>query len=384
MVYFKSDNIISALGFSTQETFSNLLAGEIGIKQVDDSNLYPEPFPASLVDESRLDSEYEIVSRKYSNNKHHTKLEKMIILSVEDALSVTDVDIVSDRTAIVLSSTKGNIDLLSKYHNNNFDKDRVSLWKLAQVVAEFFNNPVTPIVVSNACISGVIAVNVAAGFVNSGVYDNVVVTGGDIVSRFVVSGFMSFMSLSPNPCKPFDEKRDGLSLGEGAGTIILSKDPLESNNIAWVGGGSANDANHISGPSRTGEGSYLAIQKSMNQAQVKATEINHISAHGTATAYNDEMESLAIDRSGLTQSPVNSFKGNWGHTLGAAGIIETVAMLQEMKTNTLIKSAGFNKSGVTKPINVITKNESKEISIGLKMASGFGGSNAALIAKKVK
>lgn len=380
MVYFQSDSIITSLGFNTTQNFNSLLSGVVGIKEIADKAFYPEPFPASIVNNKLLEQKF----TEIENTEAFTRLEKMLILSIKDALAQSSIDAKSERVIVVVSTTKGNIDLLEPSKQNLFEKSRVELWRLGQVISNYFNNPNQAIVVSNACISGLLALNVAADLIKNGIYDHAIVSGGDIVSGFVVSGFMSFMSLSPNPCKPFDEKRDGLSLGEGAGTIILSKDPLESNNIAWVGGGSANDANHISGPSRTGEGSFLAIQKSMNQAQVKATEINHISAHGTATAYNDEMESLAIDRSGLTQSPVNSFKGNWGHTLGAAGIIETVAMLQEMKTNTLIKSAGFNKLGVTKPINVITKNESKEISIGLKMASGFGGSNAALIAKKVK
>jgi 3-oxoacyl-[acyl-carrier-protein] synthase-1 len=211
-----------------------------------------------------------------------------------------------------------------------------------------------------------------------------IVTGGDIVSSFVVSGFMSFLSLSPKPCKPFDLERDGLSLGEGAGTIILGNQSQDPNKIAVMGGGSANDANHISGPSRTGEGSFIAIKKAISESRIEPTSIDYISAHGTATDYNDEMESIAISRAGLQEVPVNSFKGNWGHTLGAAGIIETVAMLQEMRENILIQSAGYSQHGVSKEINVIRENTKAELNVCLKMASGFGGSNASLIAKKIK
>jgi len=122
----------------------------------------------------------------------------------------------------------------------------------------------------------------------------------------------------------------------------------------------------------------------MNKANVSAKEIDYISAHGTATDYNEEMESLAINRCGLTDVPVNSFKGNCGHTLGAAGLVETAAMLHEMRKNTWIKSAGFDEPVVSKPLNIIAKNQSVELNTCLKMASGFGGSNAALIAKKIK
>jgi len=368
------------LGFSTLENYTALISGDVGIKPISNQDFYPEPFPASLVDTTKLEEKFAEINRSGS----FTRLEKMLILSIQDALIQTNIDIKSERTAIILSTTKGNIDLLEPEKQNQFEKERVQLWRLGEIIAHYFNNPNQTIVLSNACISGVLALNIAATLISSSRYDHVVVTGGDIVSGFVVSGFMSFMSLSPKPCKPFDKKRDGLSLGEGAGTILMSKDPHGPESIAYLGGGSANDANHISGPSRTGEGSYLAVKKAMNESSVSAEEIDYISAHGTATDYNDEMESLAINRCGLTDVPVNSFKGNWGHTLGAAGLVETTAMLHEMRENTLIKSAGFDDLGVSKPVNVIARNQSVELNTCLKMASGFGGSNAAIIAKKIK
>ena len=380
MVFFQSDNIITSLGFSSSENFESLLSGNVGIKPVNDQKFYPEPFPASLVDTNKLEEKFAGINK----SGNFTRLEKMLILSIRDSLMRSNIDIKSEKTIIILSTTKGNIDLLEPEKQNQFEKGRVQLWRLAQIIKHYFHNPNQPVLLSNACISGVLALNVAATLINSSRYDHVVITGGDVVSGFVVSGFMSFMSLSPEPCKPFDKNRDGLSLGEGAGTIIMSKVPHDSEDIVYLGGGSANDANHISGPSRTGEGSYLAVKKAMKEANVSADEINYISAHGTATDYNDEMEGLAISRCGLTEVPVNSFKGNWGHTLGAAGLIETAAMLHEMKENMLVRSAGFNELGVSKPLRVITRNTTAELKTCLKMASGFGGSNAALIAKKIK
>jgi 3-oxoacyl-[acyl-carrier-protein] synthase-1 len=380
MVYFLSDNIISSLGFSTNENFQALLAGQIGIRNIDDKKYYPDPFPASIVDTGLLDQNFNLIE----TSANYTRLEKMLILSIDDALKKTDVDVQSKRTGIIMSTTKGNIDLLEPEHQNKFDKNRVLLWRLGEIIGNYFNNPNQTIVLSNACISGVLALNIAATLIKKGSFDNMIVTGGDIVSSFVVSGFMSFLSLSPMPCKPFDLERDGLSLGEGAGTIILGNQSQDPNKIAVMGGGSANDANHISGPSRTGEGSFIAIKKAISESRIEPTSIDYISAHGTATDYNDEMESIAISRAGLEEVPVNSFKGNWGHTLGAAGIIETVAMLQEMRENILIQSAGYSQHGVSKEINVIRENTKAELNVCLKMASGFGGSNASLIAKKIK
>lgn len=384
MIYFKSDNIISSLGTSTEENFASMVNNKIGIKTINDQKYYPEAFPASMIDEERLENEFNNIAVKYSNNNSYTKLEKMIIVSVSDALSKTNIDVESSRTAIILSATKGNIDLLLNDKKDSFDSERVLLWKLGEVIQGVFKNPNKVIVISNACISGVLSINTAAMYINSGMYDNIVVTGGDLVSRFVVSGFMSFLSLSPEPCKPFDKSRDGLSLGEAAGTIIMSKFPDKAiQNIVFKGGATANDANHISGPSRTGEGSFIAIKRAMLEANILADQIDHISAHGTATPYNDEMESIAIHRHHLENASVNSIKGYLGHTLGAAGIIEAIILLEEMRQNTLIKTAGFKESGVSRPINIIDHSCKKEINNCLKMASGFGGSNAAMIISKV-
>ncbi len=379
MVYFKSDNIISSLGFSTQETFSSIYNGNIGINEIDDSSVYHEPFTASMIDINRLNTEFEILARKYSNTIEYTKLEKMILLSIEDALSKTDVNVQSPKTGIVISTTKGNIDLLE---SGTYPEDRVMLWKLGDVICDFFNNPTKAIVISNACISGVLAVNAAAMYINSGKFDNVIVSGGDIVSKFVVSGFMSFLSLSPTACKPFDKSRDGLSLGEASATIILGKNESNGHGIVYMGGASANDANHISGPSRTAEGSFIAIEKSLVESGLNSGDIDHISAHGTATPYNDEMESIAIQRHGLCDVPVNSIKGYIGHSLGAAGVVETAILLEEMRKNMLISTAGYKQHGVSQNINIINKNASMDIVTCLKMASGFGGSNAALILQK--
>jgi len=379
MPYLIADNIITSLGFTSNENFEALKNGKTGIQTINNKSFYPEPFPASLVNSEILDAKFGHLNSK----GNYTRLEKMMILSIKDALDQTNIDIKSKRTGIIISTTKGNIDLLENSKKNLFESDRVLLWKFGKVIADYFGNPNQPLVLSNACISGVLAINTAAMLINSGKYDVVVVVGGDLVSEFVVSGFMSFLSLSPEACKPFDKNRDGLSLGEAAGTIILSKKKKEGVNIAWLGGSSANDANHISGPSRTGEGSFIAIKKAVAEARISPNEIDHISAHGTATPYNDEMESISISRHQMENIPVNSLKGFWGHTLGAAGIIETAALMHEMKENFLIKTAGFKELGVTKPITVLDKNQEKEIKTCLKMASGFGGSNAALIIQKV-
>ena len=182
----------------------------------------------------------------------------------------------------------------------------------------------------------------------------------------------------PKPCKPFDAERDGISLGEAAATVILSADQMPGA-LVLAGGSVSNDANHISGPSRTGEELWLAISRALSQAQIRSSDIDFISAHGTATRYNDEMEAKAIHLAGLENVPVNSLKGYYGHTLGAAGILESIVTMQSMKENILIPTLGFSKPGTEKPVNVVNKFERATLRKCLKTASGFGGCNAAVV-----
>ena len=299
---------------------------------------------------------------------------KLKILFINDA---------SDKTLFVISTTKGNVSLLDADKGKAFEKDRVNLWASAGVITSFFKNPNKPIVVSQACISGISALLVGKMYLESGKFDHVVVTGGDILSKFIVSGFQSFKAISPSRCRPFDISRDGLSLGEGAGTIILgtsSENKLPLNSIVLKAGATSNDANHISGPSRTGEGLFRAINNTLKGQTT--SNISFINAHGTATPFNDEMEAIALSRANLEEIPVNSFKGYFGHTLGAAGLIETIVCSHSLMDSQYVQSLGFEHLGVSKNLNVIRKAAKFQKTECLKMASGFGGCNAVLHLKK--
>jgi 3-oxoacyl-[acyl-carrier-protein] synthase-1 len=201
-----------------------------------------------------------------------------------------------------------------------------------------------------------------------------------------LSGFNSFKALSDEPCRPYDAARKGITLGEGCGTLLLTSDEnlLNKNDkkIIVAGGSVSNDANHISGPSRTGEELALAVTNAIKEAKC-GTAIDFISAHGTATVFNDEMESKAFSVAGLQNVPLNSMKGFFGHTLGAAGVIEAVVTLETMKRNVLLPSPGFQNSGVSEQLNIITQTEMREVNTSLKTASGFGGCNAAVIFKSI-
>ena len=120
----------------------------------------------------------------------------------------------------------------------------------------------------------------------------------------------------------------------------------------------------------------------MKEANINANEVDYISAHGTATPFNDEMEAIAFSRLGMEQVPLNSLKGFFGHTLGASGLLETIVGMHSMEKNILFISKGFDELGVSKNINVIKNNITKKLDVFLKTASGFGGCNTAVIFKK--
>jgi 3-oxoacyl-[acyl-carrier-protein] synthase I len=387
-VFISADNIITSLGFTTQENIKNILNNTSGVGLNTDPKYSKNPFFASVVDDMLLTVHFTGILNQYHPDKKpedFTRLEQLLLISAHDALSRSSVPVDDKSTLFILSTTKGNIDLLGDTKRQLKNPNKLFLWDTARFLSTSFNNPNQPIVVSNACISGLLAIIYASRLIQQGKYENVVVCGSDIMTEFVASGFQSFQSLENGICKPFDEKRNGLSLGEGCATIILSSNEsyASSPKVEFIAGGSANDANHISGPSRTAEGLYLAIQSALSESGLTTDQIGFISAHGTATPFNDEMETQGIFRANLSHVSVNSFKGYFGHTLGAAGVIESILTIHSLKTGTLFKTFGFETLGVSEKINVISEHSSSNFNYAMKPASGFGGCNAtAIFAKK--
>jgi 3-oxoacyl-[acyl-carrier-protein] synthase-1 len=372
-IFVVADNIISPLGKTSAENFAQLKNNASGVKQHKDEMLSPTPFFASLFDKDEV---------FIDEDNNYTKFEQLLIASITDALKNSAIDPKNKSTVLIVSSTKGNINLLETETNSTILQKRISMSTSAKLVAEHFGFQNQPVVISNACISGVMAIITGMRMLRMGQYENAVICGADVISKFIVSGFQSFQALGNEICKPFDRSRNGLNLGEGAATIVLSTNKKFDGNIKVKGGSVSNDANHISGPSRTGEELGYAIKQAMKDAKVSANEIDFISAHGTATVYNDEMEANAIGLAGLQSQPLNSLKGYYGHTLGAAGLIESVISIQSLKENLVIPTLGFKELGVTSPVNVCKSPMRINAGNFLKTASGFGGCNAALVIGK--
>lgn len=375
-VYITRTNCITPLGFDVESNIEAIVRGDSGIQQHNDISLMPMPFYASIINDEKINSAFE----KISTETKYSRLEKMMILALEPIIKNSGVEL-NSKTAFILSTTKGNVTALKNESEESFNNAHLDV--LAKNISNFFGFITQPIVVSNACVSGILAVSVAKRMIQSELYDNIFVIAGDEVSEFVLSGFNVFQAMSDSPCKPYSKNRTGVSLGEATAAVLVSAEAKNAK-IKVIGDSSINDANHISGPSRTGEGLFRSIQNALKEAQINSDQVDYISAHGTATPFNDEMEAIALNRLDLQNVPINSLKGFYGHTLGASGLLETVIAIESANKNMLFESKGFDEIGVSEAINIIQKNEEATIEYFLKTASGFGGCNTAVVFEKIK
>src|SRR5690554_4074799 len=376
--YLSYNNILSNLGFTSQAVVDNISNEISGVQKINNQSLLPESFCASMISSEELIEKF----KEISDPSRYTKLEQMMILSLKEVIEASKIKI-DEKVGLIVSTTKGNIDVLEK--DSSFSESRSYLSELGKTIQEYFSIKNEAIVVSNACVSGVLAISVAKRFIAAGKYKHVFIVSGDLVTKFIVSGFNSFQALSAEPCKPYDSDRIGINLGEAAASVLVTAEDtnLAEEAVEILGDSTCNDANHISGPSRTGEGLVRSVKNALKEANIKAAEVDYISAHGTATPFNDEMEAIAFNRLGMETIPLNSLKGYFGHTLGASGLIETIVGMHSLKQNTIFASKGTERLGVSKPLAVIKHKTTKTLNNFLKTASGFGGCNTAIVFKKV-
>ena len=364
MVSVLADNVISPLGETSEENYQAVKEGKSAIHAYAPMTAgIPNGFVASL-----LSSDFE----------------ELAFRSAQKAIDASGINISSTRTVFILSSTKGSIEKLGQT-----DDDKLYLGNIAQRIATRLGIQLSPIVVCNACISGLAAMILASRLLVSKKYDYAVVCGADCPGRFIISGFQSLNAMSAFSCQPFDIERQGLNLGEAAATVVLGREITTKsvNNgcrkqVWQIGHGYIkNDAYHISSPSKTAEGLYEALLETMNG--IDKRNIAFINAHGTATLFNDQMEAIAIHRAELQDIPVNALKGYIGHTLGAAGIMETILCMKAIDDHIILGTRGYEEVGVSGRIQLSSKHHSTIKTSFIKQLSGFGGCNAALYAQSV-
>ncbi len=306
------------------------------------------------------------------------------------------------RRALVLATTKADVAALERVFRKQpcsptaFRHIQPGLLAIDLAQGMHIAGPVQ--CVSAACISGLLALQQGASLIHRGQADLVFVVGVDLLSHFVLAGFSTLKALDPEGCRPFDRARIGLSLGEGSGAVVLvrakraasangstagsaSLGPDSRPRFRLAGWGTSNDANHLTGPSRDGSGLALAIHRALARAHCDPREIDYIHLHGTGTPYNDAMEALAL-RSVFKEHvpPFSSSKGMLGHTLGAAGVIETILCGLAVHTQTLPGTPRLRERDPVVPDSLVARPRATgPLRRVLKVNCGFGGTNAALV-----
>ena len=367
MTRIVATNITSPLGYTTQDNYVAVKRGETSLKKLDGYQGVPGRFCVGIFSDEQ---------RKELRLDGFSWYESLIIHSVKDALSRTSINPSSPGTLFIVGTATADIEELGDCpeHDGNYLAPGVATKK----VADHFGFVNVPITVSNACISGGTAQMMADRLIASGAYDSAVVCGADVVSAFVLAGFNAFKALSPTECRPFDMERMGLNVGECAATLILTRETKEEED-GWhlVDGCLNNDAYHVSAPIPSGDGVRRTV------ANILTPELKEslacVTAHGTATMFNDQMESKAIESAGLGELYTTAYKPHFGHTFGASGIVEPIITMCSLDEGILLPVLGFEEMGVSGKIKICRTVEKTEKKAFIKTQSGFGGGNGSII-----
>jgi len=367
-VFLTAAGMVSGLGSTLSENWQNLLNGQTAVKPID-------YFDTSAID-------YKLSSAVPDLRADSTK--NFVQELARRALG--QIETVPQNTFVLWTGIKGN----AQFIESGLTQKNLHLPKhYRHWIEERYTTTAGGMEVNAACASSTVGVALGAQKIALGEQSTVLVCGADLASRFVHLGFSALKALTPTAARPFDQTRDGLVLGDGAAALLLSdKQTAEANGWAKLaeisGWGISNDANHITGPARDGIGLILSIRQALNMASLQPDEVQAFCAHGTATQYNDGMELTAVETLfGSRRFPIFSVKGSIGHTLGAAGGIETALSALALQHKTVLPTVGMQEAEERARDRVSAEAQAFEGDTILTTNSGFGGVNAALVLRKV-
>ncbi len=370
-VYITHVETVASLGYTLDELWQGLLAGHTAIKPV-------RRFPITNYKAGVAACIPDLMPRD----------EKSMIHSLLNPL-LKNLGPVPPDTFPITATTKAGIDNLERIRRGGkADPNDILPFSIWDILSQRLGLKTPGIHINAACASSTLALARGAALIASGLRDAVLVCAIDLLTEFVFSGFSSLGALSPNPCMPFDRERDGLSLGEGAAALLLmnpSRARKENRPcLAKIKGwGAANDAAHVTAPSRNGTGLILAISQAINRANLKPEEISAVCAHGTGTVYNDMMELTAFYQVfGKREIPIFSIKGAIGHTMGAAGGREAAVGVKSHSAEIVPPTIGFlnPEDGAEGRVSRDVRELSGDFLLSTN--SGFGGINAVIILEK--
>lgn len=298
------------------------------------------------------------------------------------------------RIGIISASSVGGMDLSERYYSEFVTDNKITdirnfahhdVGDHTECIADYLKIDGFRTSVSTACSSAANAISLGSRMIEHDLLDVVIAGGADALCKFTLNGFNSLMILDDKPCRPFDESRSGLNLGEGAGYVVLQSQKTVSQSAKvyaqLTGYANANDAFHQTASSPEGEGAFLAMQSALEKAGINPSNVDYINAHGTGTANNDLSESVAIKRLFGDNVPMfSSTKPFTGHTLGAAGGLEAIFSVLAIYENVVFPNLNFqNPIAETQLIPVTNFLENQSIKTVVSNSFGFGGNNTSLI-----
>lgn len=392
-IYITGSGIISAIGLNKAEVLDSLVKGRTGIGKIRNLQTEHVEFP---VGEVKLTDEDMRAELHISGDRPTVRTALMGMLAVKEALGEAKLDGTNNNDIVFVSGTTvGGMDMTEKHYldflsNTQFDKyiSTHDCGACTQMIADYFGCFSLATSISTACSSAANAIILGANMIKSGQADIAVVGGSECLTKFHLNGFNSLMILDREQCRPFDETRAGLNLGEGAAYIVLESEKSMLGRgvkpIAKLSGyGNACDAFHQTASSENGEGAYLAMKEALESAGIKPEEIDYINAHGTGTPNNDESESNAIKRLFGSSVPVSSTKSFTGHTTSASGSIETVICILALLNRFIPQNLNWNTAMKNGFMPYVGKNSNADLKNVLCNSFGFGGNDSSLLISRI-
>ncbi len=387
-VYITAVGINTALGRGVSAQLDAFANGKSGMRPIAHLKDLRKPFLGGEVDSSNEEIRADLTNQKAASE--FTRAPLLALTALEDLLSESNFT-ANERAAFLNSTTVGGMDFSEHeflYHGDkkNFSKFlNHSVGQSTRSISSYFGWKIYETSISTACSSSANTIMLGARMILSGKYDQVIAGGMESLSHFTINGFDSLMIYDSEHCRPYDETREGLNLGEGAAFVMLESEESAKRSgnkiIAKVSGwANANDAHHQTASSPDGQGAYLAMDNALKVAGIKAEDIDYVNAHGTGTKNNDLSESTAFNRIFKEMPVFSSTKSFTGHTLAASGAIEAVFATMAINNDVVLPHLNF-KTPITEtglsPLSKLTKKEG--INHILSNSFGFGGNNSTLI-----
>lgn len=391
--------IVTALGLGWKKNAEGFRAGKTAMR------------PVTLFDVSRQRVKTaaevdlpELPSTKL-NARCHGRMDraaKLLLLAAHEAWQQSGWE-PSDNLPFVLGTTSGGMSLGEAYYRqavespktNRRQATRVQHYQAQRQALDIceafgFRGPIT--IIANACASGANSIGHAFDLIRLGRAERVLTGGYDALSQMVFGGFDSLQALSPTTCRPFDARRDGLALGEGAGMFTLETLESAQKRSATilgeiVGYGAATDGHHLTQPHPNGDAALASMTAACERAKVSPEQIGYINAHGTGTPLNDSAEAAAINRwagENAKNIHVSSTKSSIGHLLGAAGSVEAVICLMALREQWLPPTSTLQTPESICTFPIVQKPMDADFEYALTNSFGFGGANASLILRRWK